>query len=59
VFGAFVAQRDSFVSGMQMSLAIGAILLLVTMLASLRLAGKNAYACNAVIGHAGHQAPTR
>jgi hypothetical protein len=41
VFGAFVAQRETFMSGVQVSLAIGAVLLLATMVASLRLAGKS------------------
>ncbi len=43
VFGAFVAQRETFESGMQVSLAISAALLLATIVASLRLAGKSAY----------------
>jgi DHA2 family methylenomycin A resistance protein-like MFS transporter len=44
VFGAFVAQRETFVSGMQVSLTVGAALLLATMVASLRLGPKIAHA---------------
>ena len=44
VFGAFVAQRETFVSGMQVSLTVGAALLLATMVASLRLRPKIAHA---------------
>ena len=44
VFGMFVAQRETFVSAMQVSLAVGAALLLATMVASLRLGPKIAHA---------------
>lgn len=44
VFGALVAQREMFVSGMQVSLAIGALVLIASTLASLRLAGRSARA---------------
>lgn len=42
VFGALVAQRETFVSGMQVSLAMGALLLVASTLASLRLADQSA-----------------
>ena len=41
VFGALVAHRETFVPGMQVSLVIAAVLLLVTTAASLLLHGKD------------------
>jgi DHA2 family methylenomycin A resistance protein-like MFS transporter len=40
VFGALVAQRETFVQGMQVSLVIAAVLLLATAIASLQLRPK-------------------
>ena len=44
VFGALVAQRETFVPGMQVSLVIGAALLLATAIASLQLKAKEMHA---------------
>src|SRR5205823_9709218 len=44
VFGALVAQRETFVQGMQVSLVLAAVLLLVTTAASLQLHGKASHA---------------
>jgi DHA2 family methylenomycin A resistance protein-like MFS transporter len=44
VFGALVAQRETFVPGMQLSLAIGAGFLLATAITSLQLTAKEAHA---------------
>jgi DHA2 family methylenomycin A resistance protein-like MFS transporter len=44
VFGALVAQRETFVQGMQVSLVIAAVLLLATAIASLQLRAKEVHA---------------
>jgi len=44
IFGALVAHRETFVAGMQISLVIAAVLLLVTALGSLQLRPKGVHA---------------
>jgi DHA2 family methylenomycin A resistance protein-like MFS transporter len=44
IFGALVAQRETFVQGFQVSLVIAALLLVVTALASLQLPSKEVHA---------------
>jgi len=44
VFGALLAHRESFVTGMQVSLVMAGVLLLVTTVASLQLHGKGLHA---------------